>query len=348
MGEQTAFGVLLMAHGTPASLGDLPTFLADIRRGRVPDDEEVKELAGRYELIGGLSPLAERTAFHAKALADALDARLPGGYAVAMGFRHSAPSIGDAVRELFEVREVRRVIGLVLAPQFSPLSIGVYEENARRAIDAWTASSGAAPEAGSVLAEGSVKEEVDFTMVPSWHLERGLGELWAERVASSIGELEGVQRVHVLFSAHSLPVAAAGGRGGYAVRVEETASLVASILSIARWGASPGTSLSPAVTWSVCWQSAGTSARAGREEWMGPDLKTALEEVSFRGYSGCVVCPVGFVSEHLEVLYDLDVDAAATARELGLRFTRCSMLDGDRRLGEVLADVVIKNMARAR
>jgi ferrochelatase len=317
-------GVLVMAHGTPATPADIEPFYTSIRRGRPPTPELLAELVGRYEAIGGTSPLAERTRDQVAGIAGALEAAAPGRFVVRYGAKHTAPSIEDASAELVAA-SVSSVVGLVLTPHQSSLGAGQYLERAASALTG--AHGGAGP--------------VSFTPVSSWHRADGLAELLAERTAATLAAL-GVERdpaaaprrTAVLFTAHSLPERVVTAGDPYPAQVHESAADVAALLELDRW---------PGVTWGVAWQSAGRTA----ETWIGPDLLGELDRLAGEGVDTVAVCPVGFVADHLEVLYDLDVEAAAAARRAGLAFARTASLNAAPAFVEVLARVVTAAAAAA-
>jgi ferrochelatase len=298
-----------MAHGTPATPDEIAPFYTAIRRGRPPTDEQLAELEGRYRAIGGTSPLTERTASQVSGLAAALDSAEPGRYRVGFGAKHTAPSIEDAVAAL-AADGVEELVGLVLTPHQSTVGSGEYFERASRA------AAGATP-------------ALAFTPIRSWHRADGLASLLAERTAAAIDTLavEARGRAVILFTAHSVPLRALGEENPYPQQVAESAADIAELLG--RAGDPPG-------SWEVAWQSAGRTP----DPWLGPDLLGEIQRVAADGASAVVVCPVGFVSDHLEILYDLDIEAAGVARDAGLAFARTESLDDDPRFLAVLAGVV--------
>ncbi len=311
-------GVLVMAHGTPATPADVEPFYTSIRRGRPPTPELLAELVGRYEAIGGTSPLAERTRDQVSGVAEAHEALAPGRFVVRYGAKHTPPSIEEAAAALVAA-DVSSVVGLVLTPHQSSLGAGQYLERAAAAL-------------AGAHGDGS---PVTFTPVTSWHRADGLAELLAERTAATLAAL-GVERdpagaprrAAVLFTAHSLPERVVAAGDPYPAQVHESATDVAALLELDRW---------PNVTWGVAWQSAGRTAEA----WIGPDLLGELDRLARAGVGAVAVCPVGFVADHLEVLYDLDVEAAAAARRAGLAFARTASLNAAPAFVELLARVVL-------
>lgn len=296
-------GVLVMAHGTPARREEIAPFYTRIRRGRPPSAAQLAELEDRYAAIGGLSPLAERTLAQVDGVREALEQRAPGRYTVAYGAKHTAPLIEEAAAELTGAG-VARVIGLVLAPHGASMGSQEYLERAEAAI------GGKCP----------------FIAVPQWYAEPDLVALLATRVTDALAALAagGDQRSYpVIFTAHSLPARVVESGDTYPEQLEESARLVAEAAGLARW--------------QVAWQSAGRTP----EPWLGPDIRDAVRQLAESGGSkGVVVCPIGFVTDHLEVLYDIDVELAAVAAEVGLPLARTASLNDDPRFIAVLADVI--------
>lgn len=304
-------GVLVMAHGTPSSGEEIEPFYTSIRRGRPPSPEQLEELVGRYEAIGGLSPLAERTRSQVEGLARALEAARPGRYLVRYGAKHTAPSIEEGLGELVQAG-ANQVVALVLTPHQSSLGSGEYLRRAE--------------EAASLL-------PTPVTVIPvlSWHRAPGMARLLADRTAEVLDSLDPEARgaTAVFFTAHSLPLRALREHDPYPRQVAESASDIATLL---------GLDDIHGLTWGVAWQSAGRTP----DPWLGPDLLSEIRRVKAQGATSVVVCPVGFVSDHLEILYDLDVEAFGVARSLAMDFARTRSLNDDPRLSDLLAAVVAK------
>lgn len=302
-------GVLLMAHGTPAAPEEIEPFYTAIRRGRPPPPELLAELTARYQAIGGTSPLTERTAAQVAAVAASLDASSPGRYTVRYGAKFAAPSIETGMAELVDAG-VDRVVGVVLTPHEAASGSGEY---LRRAA---TAAAAARP-------------APTFVPVRHWHRAPGLAPLLADRTAAALDTVPADRRADtaVFFTAHSLPVRALSPTDPYPVQVAESAADVAALLDLESV---------PGVRWGVAWQSAGRTP----DPWLGPALLEEIRRVAEDGATAVVVCPVGFVSDHLEILYDLDLEAASLAAEVGLAFVRSRSLNDDPRFVAVLADVV--------
>jgi len=308
-------GVLVMAHGTPRSLEELPAFYTEIRRGNPPPPELLADLDRRYRAIGGTSPLNERTAAQVEGIARALERRAPGRCAVAAGAKFADPRIEDALADLGRAG-ARRLVGLVLTPHYSAASVGEYARRARQA----AAALGAA--------EGGPRE---LTMVEHWHLAPGFVAAVAERVRGALATIEPGPRRHaaVVFSAHSIPARLVEAGDPYPGQVAASAAAVAGAAGISRW--------------SVAWQSAGRTP----EPWLEPDVRAVIAELPATGAQAVVVCPIGFVSDHLEVLYDVDVEAAGAARSAGLAFARTASLNDDPAFCDTLAGVVLDALAPA-
>jgi len=290
-------GVLLMAYGTPARPDDVETYYTDIRRGRAPTAEQLADLRRRYDAIGGVSPLRQRTEAQAAALADALGTEWP---LVALGMKHASPSIEAGVTALVE-QGATSAVGLVLAPLYSALSTGEYIERAGKA----------AGEHG-----------LEVTFVESWHLAPGYVDLLAARVGEGLGRLP--RGSHLVVTAHSLPSRIVDAGDPYPAQLHAMAAAIA-----ARGGVADG-------QWRAAWQSAGRTA----EPWLGPDIVAVIGELAEAGAPGVLVAPAGFVSDHLEVLYDLDIDAARVGREHGIAFARTRMPNDDPAFIDTLAEIV--------
>ncbi len=306
-----------MAHGTPARPEEIEPFYTRIRRGRPPEPAQLAELTARYAAIGGVSPLAERTRAQVEALGAALDAARPGRYAVAFGAKHTEPFIEDAVSSL-ATAGVDRVVGLVLTPHGSSMGSEEYLERA-----------------GAALAQAS--PSLRLVSVPPWYAEPRFVRVLAARVVDAVRSADGggdrdgdgggrVGSVHVIFTAHSLPARVRDEGDTYPEQLAASARLVAEAAGL------------DGASWSVAWQSAGRT----REPWLGPDVRDEVRRLAGDGViEAVVVCPIGFVADHLEVLYDLDIEVAGVAAACGLRYGRTASLNDDPAFIEVLAGVVV-------
>lgn len=295
-------GVVAMAYGTPATAGDVEAFYTDIRRGRPPSAEQLADLERRYAAIGGVSPLAERTDAQVDALRLALESRSPGHYRTAYGAKHSSPKIEQAIDSLAS-EGVDAIVGLVLAPHYSSMSVGEYIGRAREHADA---------------------RGVPSNYVERWGANPTLIEVLAERTLDAIVALgRTAEGVEVVITAHSLPLRVLESGDPYPAELAETAALIAERASLPHWRTG--------------WQSAGRTSEA----WLGPDILEELDRLAAEGAEAVVVCPAGFTSDHLEVCYDLDVEAKARAEALGLAFARTASLNDEPRIAAALADLVI-------
>jgi ferrochelatase len=284
-------GVLLMAHGTPDSLDDMPEYLTRVRGGRPPSDELVEEMRHNYAAIGGRSPLTALTL----AQADALAAALGAGFVVAVGMRNWRPFIASAVADL-RAADVAEIVGIPLAPQFSTLSVRKYVDAARAAIP----------------------EGLPFVCVRSFCDHPLLIEAFAARLAEAA--VEGDEEI--VFTAHSLPVRVIADGDPYARLVAKTAEGVAARAHLARW--------------SIAYQSAGRTP----EPWLGPDLSDFVRERAGQGAKRLLVVPIGFVCDHTEILYDIDVQAARAAEVCGVSLRRTASLNTSPIFVRMLADLV--------
>jgi protoporphyrin/coproporphyrin ferrochelatase len=295
-------GVLVMAYGGPASLDEVPGYLSDIRRGRPTPRAVLDEISGNYRAIGGSSPLLEMTRRQVDALAQSLGEH----FRCYLGMRHWEPWIEEVVGEMLD-DGITHAVGLVLAPQFSAMSVARYQQKVEDGLELY-------------------RGRIELAHVSSYHDAPGLIDAFASRVHEGLSRWpEGERnRVHVVFSAHSLPLRVFESGDPYGEQCLETARLVADRARLS------------ADCWSWSWQSAGRSP----EPWAGPDLGDHLAELAARGVRDVVAVPVGFVSDHVELLYDVDVRAQGIARELGLRLERPPALNDDPVFVEVLADLV--------
>jgi protoporphyrin/coproporphyrin ferrochelatase len=296
-------GVVVMAYGTPAARADVEAYYTHIRRGTAPSPEQLADLIARYDAIGGTSPLAARTEAQRAALQGALDQLAPGRSRVVLGQKHAAPFIEDAVDTL-AADGIARVVGLVLAPHFARSSVGEYQAR---------------------LAAAAAEHGMQAVGIESWHLEPTYVTFLADAVRDALTELP--QRTKVLFTAHSLPERVLVD-DPYPEQLRSSAALVAQAVGLDRWAG-----------WSVCWQSAGRTPEA----WRGPDVSAVIRDLAATGRAdGVLVCPQGFVSDHLEVVYDLDIAAARVATDAGLAFGRTRVLNADRAVFGALAERVLE------
>jgi ferrochelatase len=295
-------GVLVMAYGGPASLEEIPGYLADIRHGRPTPRAVLDEITESYRAIGGRSPLLEVS----RRQVDALAAELGPGFRCYLGMRHWSPWIEEVVGEMSE-DGIADAVSLVLAPQFSAMSVARYQQKIADGLELYRAG-------------------IRFEHVTSYHDAPGLTEAYAARVEDGVSRWPAGERdrVHVVFSAHSLPERLLASGDPYGEQCLETARLVAE-----RAGLSDE-------RWSWAYQSAGRTP----EPWAGPDLGEHLADLAARGVRDVVSVPVGFVSDHVEILFDIDHRAAGVAAGLGMRLERPPALNDDPVFITTLADLV--------
>ncbi len=283
--------VLLMAHGTPDSLDQMPDYLARVRNGRPASPQLVEEIRHNYAAIGGRSPLTDIS----REQGAALQAMLGDEAQVLVGMRNWHPFIADVLRHV-DFSTVRRVVGIPLAPQFSTLSVQKYVETALAA----------------------VPPGVRFDCLSSFHDHPLLLDAFAERVREAApGEGE-----EIVFTAHSLPVRVVESGDPYADQVAATASGVATRAGIGKYRRA--------------YQSAGRTP----EPWLGPDIGEVLRERAAAGARRFLIVPIGFVCDHTEVLYDIDIQAARIARECGADLRRTESLNTSPAFIRLLAQLV--------
>jgi len=291
------WGVLLLAHGAPDRLEDIPAFLLNVRGGRKLPEAAVNEIIRRYGLIGG-SPLLRLTTSQAQGLAKRL------GRPIYVGMRNWKPFISDAVGQI-AADGVERVVALCLAPQNSRTSIGLYrrcllEETERLA------------------------PQVRVVFIDNWHDHPGLVEAFRERVATALArvEAEAAGPVPVIFTAHSVPQKTIEDGDPYEQQVKETAALVARALGLEEY--------------EVAFQSQGMTS----EPWIGPSVESLINRNAALGRRHLLLAPVGFVCDHVEILYDIDVVFREYGKARGVTVHRSESLNDSSLFIEALAAVV--------
>lgn len=300
-----------MAYGGPNSLDELPGYLADIRSGRPTTPEVLAEITHNYASIGGKSPLLEMTRRQVAAVQAELDSRTDGlRFRCYLGMRHWSPWLEEVVGQM-SADGITHAVSLVLAPHYSKLSIAKYQEK---------------------IADGlaMVHGEIEFAHVTSYHDVPLFIEALAQRVRAGVAEFGDAHGngaappVHVIFSAHSLPARILTMGDPYDSQLRETAQLVAARAGLAD------------TQWSWSYQSAGRSP----EPWLGPQLPEHLAALAAQRVRNVVSVPVGFVSDHVEILYDIDIQANAVAHDLGMRLVRPPALNDDPRFIRALANLI--------
>ena len=292
-----------MAYGTPRSTEEILPYYTDIRRGRVPTPEQLADLTARYDAIGGISPLAARTEAQRDALQRALDTEAPGEYHVQLGLKHAHPMIEESVNDLSQ-QGFTTIIALVLAPHYSSYSIGQYVGRAT---------------------EAALPHGITVIGIDSWATEPAFIRFIANDMEQKRSNMPA--RTRVLFTAHSLPQRIIDGGDPYPQELHATATAVAKQLN-----------MNEGTDWGIAWQSAGRTP----EPWIGPDILAVLQEIAdTKSADGVVVSACGFVADHLEVLYDLDIEAQHLADKLGLAFARTACVNDDADVMTALAHRVV-------
>ena len=296
------FGVLVMAYGGPASLDEIPGYLADIRHGRPTTRAVLDEITENYRAIGGGSPLLAVS----QRQVDALAAELDISYRCYLGMRHWSPWIEEVVGEMVE-DGVTHAVSVVLAPHFSALSVARYQQKVADGLDLY-------------------RGRIHFEHVASYHDVPGVVSAFASRVEDGLSRWPEEERdgVHVVFSAHSLPQRVLASGDPYGEQCLETARLVAERAAL------------PEERWSWAYQSAGRTP----EPWAGPDIGEQLATLAAEGVRDVISIPVGFVSDHVEILFDIDHRAAEIAAGLGMRLERPPALNDDPAFIGALAELV--------
>jgi ferrochelatase len=321
--ERPPIGVLVMAYGTASGPDDVERYYTDIRSGRAPTPEHLRELKERYAAIGNRFPLLDITTEQADGLERALNSSgSEDRFRAYLGMKHSPPFIAEGVARM-RADGIERAIGIVMAPHWSGMSIETYVQRVEKAV---------AEEGGPA-----------FTFVRRFHDHPRFVEFLAGRVSDALARLTPEERskAAVIFSAHSLPQRSLDDGTtrcshchicttscAYVEGLHETAELVANNLG--------------GIDHTIGWQSAGRTA----DPWLGPPVEDVIRDLA-EWHSAIVVCSAGFVADHLEILYDLDIEAKEIAREAGVTLVRTEMPNADPAFVDVLADVVREHLRSA-
>ncbi len=299
-------GLLLLAFGGPRSLDEVEPFLTRLFRGRKPSSEQLERIKERYRLIGGSSPLPEITSKQAKALENNLEAK---GYPFKtyVGMRYGHPLIEETLKEIVE-NGIHQAIALPMAPFRSRASTGAYIEEVNQA-------------------KKSLGEKLEISIVEGWHRHPLFLGAIQEKIEEGLMQFtpEERKKVHLVFSAHSLPKSLVENEP-YVKDMEE------SVQGVLR-------KIEPH-PWRLGFQSRGM----GPEEWLGPDVESILDELSTKKAQEILVVPIGFVSDHIEILYDIDILYRNKAKSLGMQLKRTSSLNASKRFIEALASIVEEQM----
>lgn len=296
-----AIAVLAMAYGGPGNMDEVEPYLMDVRGGRATKPQLVEEIRARYARIGGRSPILELTRAQAAAVGRALGS----AFHVSVGMRHWHPYIREAVADIAAAGH-RRVVGVVMAPHYSGMSVGAYEKK---------------------LLEAAQPAGIATALVRSWWDNPRFLDAVANRVTDALRRFARPAAAQVVFTAHSLPQRILAAGDPYPEELSASAAAVARRLGLA--------------SWHVAYQSAGATP----EPWLGPEAGDVMTTLAKAGHEGVLIVPIGFVCDHVEILYDVDVEYQGLARRLGLQLERTASLNDDPGLVGAVADVVRKAAA---
>ncbi|VDH01008.1 Ferrochelatase [Lysinibacillus sphaericus] len=307
MGKRT-MGLLVMAYGTPYKEEDIEPYYTHIRRGRKPAPEQLEDLKNRYEAIGGISPLAHITEGQAQALCDTLNqAQDEIEFKLYIGLKHITPFIEEAVAQM-DKDGIKETVTVVLAPHYSTFSVKSYNTRAKEEAD---------------------KYGISVTSVESWYKQPKFLKYWEEKIRETFDSMSDAEREKsvLVVSAHSLPQKIREAGDPYPDQLEETAKLLAEAADVKEYA--------------VGWQSEGQTG----EPWLGPDVQDLTRELNEKkGYTSFVYTPVGFVSDHLEVLFDNDYECKVVCDEIGATYHRPAMPNTDPLFIGAVADAVIEKV----
>ncbi len=296
-----------MAYGTPSSMDEIEAYLTDIRRGRKPSTEAVEDLKERYRAIGGRSPLLDITNAQASALKKALGSQGV-DVSVYVGMKHWHPYVNEVVPQIVN-GGFKKLIALTLAPHYSHISIGGYRQALEKA--------------------AGLSSQLQIDLVESWYDHPLFHRAVAEKTSDALKQFSNSASAELLFTAHSLPERIVQENDPYPTQLRSSCRSVADLLRRDRW--------------SFAYQSAGQT----EEKWLGPDILNVLQELSDRDKGADIlVIPIGFVADHLEILYDIDVEAQKFARTHGLNMKRIVSLNASPTLISALADIILKRLNR--
>lgn len=302
-------GLLVMAYGTPYQEEDIERYYTHIRHGRRPSEELIADLKGRYEAIGGLSPLAKITDAQAAALESKLNASQDQiEFKTYLGLKHIEPFIEDAVQQMKE-DGIEEAVSIVLAPHFSTFSVKSYNDRAKQESDKINGPA--------------------IIPVESWYQEPKFIQYWVDQLQATISKMTPEQQEDfvLVVSAHSLPEKILQNGDPYPDQLHETAKLIAEAANVKNYA--------------VGWQSAGQTP----EPWLGPDVQDLTRDLfNEKGYKAFIYIPAGFIAEHLEVLYDNDYECKVVTDEIGAAYYRPEMPNANPAFIDALATVIMKRL----
>ncbi|MFT9599169.1 ferrochelatase [Mesobacillus sp.] len=303
-------GLLVMAYGTPYKEEDIERYYTHIRRGRTPSPEMLEDLKQRYEAIGGISPLAKITVEQGEKLEQHLNSiQDEVEFKMYLGLKHIEPFIEDAVKQMHD-DGIEEAVSIVLAPHFSTFSVKSYNGRAKE--------------------EAAKLGGPEIVSVEQWYDEPKFIKYWSDRVARTFADMPADERENsvLIVSAHSLPEKILQMGDPYPDQLKETADMIANQANVKNY--------------EVGWQSAGNTP----EPWLGPDVQDLTRDLyEANGYKAFVYVPAGFVSDHLEVLYDNDYECKNVTDDIGASYYRPAMPNTKPEFIDALADVILKKLS---
>ncbi|MBU8905473.1 ferrochelatase [Desertibacillus haloalkaliphilus] len=300
-------GLLVMAYGTPRTQEEIEPYYTHIRRGRKPSKEALEDLTNRYEAIGGISPLSKITEQQAEKLEQRLnELNEEVQFKAYLGLKHIDPFIEDAVKQMKD-DGIEEAVSIVLAPHFSTFSVKSYNGRAKE--------------------ESEKIDGPTMTSIESWYREPKFIRYWADQIKETMASVEDQESTVVIFSAHSLPEKIIEMGDPYPEQLQETADLIAAEAGIKNY--------------TIGWQSEGNTP----DPWIGPDVQDLTRDLyKQKGYQSMIYCPVGFVADHLEVLYDNDYECKVVTDELGVNYYRPEMPNAKEEFIDALATIVLNKL----
>jgi len=309
--SKKTMGLLVMAYGTPYKEEDIERYYTHIRHGRPPSEEALEDLRSRYKAIGGISPLAKITQDQAESLRDRLnEVQDEIEFKLYIGLKHIEPFVEDAVEQMHK-DGITEAVSMVLAPHFSTFSIKSYN--------------------GRVQETAEKLGGLSITSIESWYDEPKFIQYWTEKIQGTFNEMSAEERAKacLIVSAHSLPEKIIANGDPYPDQLKETADLIAQAAGV--------------VNYELGWQSAGQTP----EPWIGPDVQDLTKELfEKKGYTSFVYTPVGFVANHLEVLFDNDYECKVVCDEIGANYHRPEMPNTQPLFIDAMSDVVLKHIGK--
>ncbi|UYZ23106.1 ferrochelatase [Mesobacillus jeotgali] len=306
-------GLLVMAYGTPYKEEDIERYYTHIRHGRTPSPEMLEDLTQRYEAIGGISPLAKITVAQGEKLEQHLNSVQDDiEFKMYLGLKHIEPFIEDAVKQMHD-DGIEEAVSIVLAPHFSTFSVKSYNGRAKE--------------------EAEKLGGPEIVSVEQWYDEPKFIKYWSDRVAKTFAEMPADERENsvLIVSAHSLPEKILQMGDPYPDQLKETADMIAKQANVTKY--------------EVGWQSAGNTP----EPWLGPDVQDLTRDLyEANGYKAFVYVPAGFVSDHLEVLYDNDYECKIVTEEIGASYYRPPMPNTEPEFIDALSAVILKKLSTSR